>query len=359
MRLALDASLQGRERPTGVERVQRVLLDALAPAAAAGGHELLLLAPDPASRLPLALWRETTLTRELARRGADVLLSPVAAVPLRAPCPVLATLHELPWLEGPEARCAGDTRLAHRARAALAARVAAAVICVSESTRVALLAAHPRARAVVIAPGLDPAFRPARPDERAADAAALQRPGLAGAPCVLAVGSLRCKKNLAALLEAFALAAPAPWRLVLAGPDGDAAEALRARAARPDLRGRVTLTGHVDDATLRALYRAAGLVACPSLFEGFGLPLLEAMACGAPVLAAPRAAAAEALGPAHVAAGTDPRALAEGLAALLADPARRAALAAAGPVHAARFPAALAARRTLALAERVAAGGRP
>lgn len=359
MRVALDASLQGRGQPTGVERVQRVLLDALAPAATAAGHDLLPLAPEPGARLPLALWRETLLVRELFRRGAHVLLSPVAAVPLRAPCPVIATLHELPWLEGSDARRAGDSRLSHRARAALAARVAAAVICVSESTRAALLATHPRARAVVIAPGLDPAFRPARPDEREADASALRRLGLDAAPFVLAAGRLRRKKNLYALLEAFALAAPPPWHLVLAGPDGDAAPALRARAARPDLRERVTLPGHVDDATLRALYRGAGLVACPSLFEGFGLPLLEAMACGAPVLAAPRAAAAEALGPAHVAAGADPTALAAALSALLADPARRAALAAAGPAHAARFPASLAARRTLELAERVAAGGAP
>jgi glycosyltransferase involved in cell wall biosynthesis len=359
MRLALDASLLRVEQPTGVERVQRVLLDALAEVAAAAGHELLSLAPAPESRLPLALWRETSLVRELSRLGARVLLSPVAAVPLRAPCPVIATLHELPWLEGPDARRAGDTRLSHRARAALAARVAAAVICVSESTRAALLAAHPRARAVVIAPGLDPAFRPAQSDERAADAHALQRLGLSDAPFVLAAGRLRRKKNLAALLEAFARAAPPPWRLVLAGPDGDAAPALRARAARPDLRGRVTLSGHVDDATLRALYRGAGLVACPSLFEGFGLPLLEAMACGAPVLAAPRAAAAEALGPAHVAAGADPAALAAALSVLLADPARRAALAAAGPAHAVCFPASLAAQRTLELAVLVASGGAP
>ena len=357
MRLALDASLQGRPDPTGVERVQRVLLDALAPLCAAAGHELLPLAPAPGSRAPLALWRETSLPHELATRRADVLLSPVAAVPLRACCPVIATLHELPWLEGDVPRRAGDVRLAHRARAALAARRAAAVVCVSESTRRALLARHPRARAVVIAPGVHPRF--AAPAEQATDAAALAALGLSDARFVLAVGRLRRKKNLLALLEAWALAAPAGRLLVLAGPDGDAAAALRARAARADLAGRVRFTGHVTDATLAALYRAADLVACPSLFEGFGLPLLEAMACGAPVLAAPRAAAAEALGPALVARGADPSALADALAMLLADPAALAERARRGPPHAARFSADASARATLGLCLRVAAGEPP
>jgi glycosyltransferase involved in cell wall biosynthesis len=355
LRLAVDASLLARGEPTGVERVQSTLLAALAPAAAAAGHELLLLQPAAGSRVPLALWRETGLVRELSRRGADVLLSPVAAVPLRASCPVLATLHELPWLAGPAGR-SGDRRFSHRARAALAARVAAAVICVSEATRRALLSAHPAARAVVIAPGVGPEWWPG---PEAADSAALDALGLRGARFVLAVGRLRRKKNLAALLAAFARAAPPELRLVLAGPGGDAAAALRERAAGPELRGRVQFPGHVDDAALAALYRAAELVACPSLFEGFGLPALEAMACGAPVLAAPRALAEEARGPALLAEGADPGALEAALRrALLDEPARRAA-AAAGPAHAARFSAARAAEATLALCLRVAAGEPP
>jgi len=359
VRIALDTSLQALAEPTGVERAQRALIEALAPLAAAAGHELLLCAPAAGDRAPLALWRETTLPRELRRRGAALLLSPVAAIPLRASCPVVATLHELPWLAGAQVRRAGDTRLAHRARAALAARVASAVVCLSEATRAALLAAHPRARAVVIAPGLLPLFSPARDDERAADAAALAALGLQGACPVLAVGRLRRKKNLLALLEAAARALPPGNRVVLAGPDGDAGAELRARAAAPDLRGRVVFTGHVPDGTLVALYRAAELVVCPSLFEGFGLPLLEAMACGAPVLAAPQAAAAEALGPALLARGPEPEALAAGLAALLGDPARRASLARQGPAHAARFSAARAAQATLQLCERVTAGEAP
>jgi glycosyltransferase involved in cell wall biosynthesis len=360
LRLAVDASLLAHREPTGVERMQATLLDALAPAAAAAGHELLRLQPAAGSRAPLALWRETGLVRELSRGRADVLLSPVAAVPLRASCPVIATLHELPWLAGPEGR-SGDWRLSHRARAALAARVAAAVICVSEATRGALLGAHPAARAVVIAPGVGPGWRPAGADAamEADDSAALDALGLRGARFVLAVGRLRRKKNLAALLAAFARAAPPELRLVLVGPDGDASATLRAQAARPELRGRVLFPGHVDDAALAALYRAAELVACPSLFEGFGLPALEAMACGAPVLAAPRALAEEARGPALLAEGADPAALEAALRrALLEAPARRAA-AAAGPAHAARFSAARAADATLALCVRVAAGERP
>jgi hypothetical protein len=138
MRVALDVSIQGRGEATGVERAQATLIAALARRA---GLELLLCAPRAlegelarelagcgralavaadAPRLPLALWRETVLPRALAGARAELLHSPVAAVPLRAGCPTIATLHELPWVE--HARH-GDARWTHRARVALAARL--------------------------------------------------------------------------------------------------------------------------------------------------------------------------------------------------------------------------------------------
>lgn len=358
MRVALDVSIQGRDEPTGVERAQATLLAALAERR---GLELLLCSPRPlsatlralgrplpdadqplAARLPLALWRETVLPAALRGQGAQLLHSPVAAVPLRAGCPVLATLHELPWIEGV---AHGDSRWTQRARVALAARVCSRVVCVSERTRAHFVRAHPEAaaRAVVVENAVDSRFTPA-PD-RADAPSRTASASASGAMYVLAVGRLRRKKNLALLLEAFAAAKScAGRRLVLAGPDGDATAALRERARQPDLRGRVDFAGHVADERLLALYRDAGCVVFPSRFEGFGLPVLEAMACGTPVIASLQGAAPEVAGEAsqrfdaHSAAS-----LVEALDAVLNDPARAAALRARGLQHAARFSAARAA----------------
>jgi len=309
--------------------------------------------------MPIALWRETSLPRLLAGLRADVFHSPVAAVPLRAGVPVIATLHELPWAsDDAAARATGDARWTHRARTALAASVATRLVCVSERTREHLLARHPEAapRAVVIPHAVDACFVPAAPGSAEADADAALRARLGlGAdgrqPLLLAVGRLRRKKNLAALLDAFA-AAPAAGglRLVLAGPDGDAADALLSRARRPDLAGRVLFPGAVDDRTLLALYRGAKALAFPSLFEGFGLPVLEAMACGTPVLASEEGAAPEVRGDAVATCRAgEPASLAAALQELLASPARRADLVARGRRHVARFDAASLAAAHVAL----------
>ena len=370
LRVAIDVSLQGRPAPTGVERAQATLLAAAAAPAAARGIELVPLA---ARALPLALWRETALPGLLAQQRIDVFHSPVAAVPLRAPCPVIATLHELPWVAGRDADDdggdnAGDRRLRHRARTALAAALADRLVCVSRRTREHLLARHPAAagRAVVIPHGVDARFLErgrAPPVRSPAGGAALE--ALGARPYVLAVGRLRRKKNLLALLEAFAGARGAAGHaLVLAGPPGDASDELAALAARPDLAGRVLRPGFVDDARLAELYRGAAAVCFPSLFEGFGLPVLEAMACGAPVVASRQGAAAELL---HdeltgepVVEPCDARetaSIAAALGAVLGSPARAAALVAAGRRQAQRFSASRQAEATLALYEQCAAAG--
>jgi glycosyltransferase involved in cell wall biosynthesis len=356
VRVVLDASIQVGDEPTGVERAQATLIRALA--ALDGGPELILAAPrpvgpelaaagsrthHPSRALPTAVWRETALPRLLRETRADLLHSPVAAVPLRAPCPVIATLHELPW-----ATVGGSTGrrgLRDRARTALAARLASGLVCVSERTRDDLLAIHPgcAARVRVVPNAVDPRFSPGTADAR----------GPQAWPLVLAVGRLRRKKNLGTLLEAFARCGEAAGhRLVLAGPGGDAAAALRARARRPDLRGRVVFTGFVSDERLVGLYRSASCVVFPSLFEGFGLPVLEAMACGAPVVASRQGAAAEVRGEAvRPCDARDPLSLARGLGAVLGDRDVAAELTRRGLAHAACFGATAAARRIAALYE--------
>jgi len=356
MRVALDVSIQGGAEPTGVERAQATLLAALARRP---GLELLLCSPRalpeallacgrPLPRaqsvLPPALWRETVLPGALADEGAQALHSPVAAVPLRSSCPTIATLHELPWVE----RVAdGDRRWSQRARVALAARRCSRIVCVSERTRADFARSHPEAaeRALVVGNAVDPRFAPGPPVARAPDAP------------VLAVGRLRRKKNLGLLLEAFARAPSCSGRrLVLAGPPGDAAAELRSRARRSDLAGRVEFAGHVDDGALVALYRRAACIVFPSQFEGFGLPVLEAMACGTPVIASRQGAAPEVRGEAClVFDAPEPAALALALDALLLDGARASELRALGLRHAARFSAERAATSMAAVYEAVAA----
>jgi glycosyltransferase involved in cell wall biosynthesis len=282
----------------------------------------------------------------MAAEDVQLLHSPVAAVPLRAPRPVLATLHELPRATRQGGPAGGDRSLRHRAHTALAARVAARLVCVSERTRADFCARHPAAaaRAVVVHDALDARFAPGAPGT--------ERP-----PYVLAVGRLRTKKNLAALLEAFVQArGAAGHRLVLAGPDGDASDALRARARRADLAGRVVFAGHVDDARLVGLYRGAALLAFPSLFEGFGLPVLEAMACGTPVVASAQGAAPEVRGDVALACDArDPASIARALDVVLGSPATARSLAVRGLEHARRFSAERTARAMLAVYESVRA----
>ncbi len=357
MRIGVDLSVQELPSPTGVERAQAVLLDALLDADA--DHEYVLFAPrrvpdrwrghprvtcvDGPER-PTWFWRESVVPRACREQRVDVFHSPVAAVPLRVRAPLLATVHEAPWAEPDDTE--GDRSAAHRLRLHLAANFAARILVPSERTARQVAALHPDAepRVRVVPHGLPAGWA------RAVEEAPL--PDLPDGPLVLAVGRLRAKKNLARLLDAFAarVAAVGDGLLVLAGPDGDAADALRERAARPDLAGRVRLVGHVDDATLAGLYRRADCLAHVSLLEGFGLPLLEAAAAGVPVVAARQGVVPEATGgAAHLVDGEDPDAIARGLAAVLDDPAEADRLRAAGRAHAATATAEAAARAVLAV----------
>jgi len=362
VRIAVDLSLQDTPTPTGVERAQAVLLDALL--AADADHEYLLACPGRvperwrhSARVqlaeggggPLWLWRETALPAAVRRFDAQLFHAPVSALPLRVRCPMLATLHELPWAGGDEGQ--GDRSSAHRLRLHLAAHFAARLLCVSRRTADDLLALHPQAapRVRLTPHGVDPRFA-------LAPASAAQAP-----PFVLAVGRLRRKKNLLCLLEAFALhladrrrQGRSPEQLMLAGPPGDASEDLAHRAAQPDLVGRVLLPGFVDDEQLLTLHATARCLVQPSLFEGFGLPVLEAMATGLPVLASRQGVVEEAAGGAHDEAllavdGRDPVALAQGLSRVLDDEPLRQQLVRRGRVQAARRSARAAADAVLAV----------
>jgi len=353
VRVGIDISIQGREHPTGVERAQVTLIDALLSLDV--DHELHLLTNGEAPERwvehprvvlhssPVTLiwpWRELVVPKVVRSASLALVHSPVVALARRADCPQIATVHELPWAA--DGSTLGDGNWRHRLSLGRAVRRAARLVCVSRRTAEQLIQLHPACaeRVVVLNHGVDPRFAP---DPQATPPSQRGR-------TVLAVGRLRAKKNLSRLLEAVGRVPGA--QLVIAGPPGDAEEQLSKRAAQPDLAGRVHFAGFLDDDALIEAYHAARCVAFPSLFEGFGLPVVEAMAVGTPVIAARQGAVPEAAGDAALLFdGHSTDELALGLARLLDDAALADGLADRGRAHAASCDARTAARAVVSLWE--------
>jgi glycosyltransferase involved in cell wall biosynthesis len=203
-----------------------------------------------------------------------------------------------------------------------------------------------RLRVVQLGPGRSPVSLP--PGE----AARLRARAGVAAPYLLSVATSQPHKNLGALIAALALARQREpgLRLVLVGAAGTGDRALREAVAASGLGPAVTLAGRVDDPTLDALYEGALLFVYPSLQEGFGLPLLEAMQRGVPVLSSSAASLPEVGGDAvaYVDAAR-PVAIADALVALARDPDRRASMVAAGRRRLGEFSWDRAARETLAV----------
>jgi len=211
-----------------------------------------------------------------------------------------------------------------------ALRRAAALLCNSQATRRDLVARFPAAadRASVIAFAADARFLAARPDPAVAARHGLER------PYVLAVGTLEPRKNLERLIAAWE-GLPDTHTLALVGPRGWDDESIVAAARRA---GDVRLLGRVSDEDLATLYAGAACFAYPSLYEGFGLPVLEAMAAGAPVLTSNVSSLPEVAGDAALLVDPlDTGVIREGLARLLTDPALGQDLRARGRARAAQF----------------------
>ncbi len=274
----------------------------------------------------------------VAGRHCDVLLASNSYLMSIARVPVVAFVHDLFGFErshGLPTSAAGE-----RLTLPLAARRAAGFICPSEATRRALESLFPRTRGrtVVIPHGVEPRFL------TASAAGVARRHGIDG-QFVLAVGTLEPRKNLIALIEAFVSAAP-PFQLVLAGARGWGGTELddlirrHADVVRP--------IGFVPDEELPALYAEASAFAFPSLEEGFGLPVLEAMAAGTAVLTSDRSSLPEVTGDAALLVDpTDVGAIAAGLDRLLSDEELRVELGRRGRERAATFTWARTARDTV------------
>jgi len=302
------------------------------------------------------LWR---LALRARRDRAELFHAPHYVCPPLLPCPAVITIHDLIHLRVADRHRPALAPLYARVMLRLAVRRAARVITVSESTRRDLehrLAARPE-RVRVIPNGVGPGFHPV------ADATALEAPlaalGLAG-PYFLFVGNPLPHKNLPRLLDAFAGLPPSLGRLVLAGIPARARPGVAAAREDRGLEGRVTILAPVPGEVMPVLYQGAVAVVCPSLWEGFGLPALEAMACGTPVLAADRGGLAEVVGPAGLLVDpTNVDALREGMYTLAVRDSLRAALRAAGLARARAFSWRHAAEATLAVYREAVAGRCP
>jgi glycosyltransferase involved in cell wall biosynthesis len=177
---------------------------------------------------------------------------------------------------------------------------------------------------------------------------------------VLAVGLLQPRKNLARLLEAFELIVPGhpDLQLVVVGARGWGNEPLHERLQTPQLCERVALCGSVPPEDLRALYSAAEMLVYPSLYEGFGLPPLEAMSCGTPVVASKATAVPEVVGDAGLLVDPlDPQDIAAAMGRILEDTPLAADLAQRGLARAGLFSWRATARRYLEVFHEVAACG--
>jgi len=308
---------------------------------------------------PTLYWDQVLLPRALRQMGTTVFFSPYYKAPLLAPCPTVVTIHDLIPLRFP-AYTRGPWRLyaaAFRAWAALLARRAAAVITDSADSKTDLvgllgLASEP---VHVIPIGVGEEFQPGLPAEAVASAAARYRiPG----PYLLAVGNFLPHKNLPRLVEAYG---DLPERLrdriqlVLAGTPashGPARPVDRTALARPG----VLLPGFIAPNDLPLLYAGAMALVCPSLAEGFGLPVLEAMACGTPVVCARAGALPEVAGDAALYVDpTDVGSIAAGLRQILGDETLRRELSARGPARARLFDVRKTTARLVDLLESIAA----
>ncbi len=335
-RIAVDLRALVSQPPTGIGVYTRALLLELArrPSFRYLGlaHRLPPCAeelgaagiPCEAQIAPLGVvWQQLRLPARLAAGDVDLFWSPLTTLPLRLPIPAVVTIPDLTTLLLPET---------HRLKVRLSVLPflrrtldrAARIVAISEATASDLARHFPECapRVRVVTCGVEPEFAPGDP---AAVAATRERLGLPEG-YVLYAGTLEPRKNLGPLLDAWeTLRHEHPEStppLVLAGPFGWHGEGLRRDIARLQPLG-LRVTGHVERAELVRLFQAARLFVYPSLYEGFGLPAAEALACGLPTIVSTSSSLPEVVGDAGVLVDPDDvGGLASAMRELLESPAR-------------------------------------
>lgn len=346
MRIGINAMLLSRCE-SGVENTIAGLLRALAsrtdtthrytvylpahpavPVAVAADWQAVYVHTPVLRRLCRIVWEQLLLPRRLATDGVDVLLAPAYLAPLRARVPVVLTVHDLIALDHPQ-WCTRANVANYRLLLPPSIRKATRILVPSQSTRRDLAARFPACadKCRVVHFGVDPALTPTRDDE--ARARVRQRYGLPES-YILFLGRHEPKKNLPHLVRAFeelrrtTRQSPA---LVLAGARGWGETELDRVIARSPCRDVIVRPGFIEPADLPALYGGASLFVFPSLYEGFGIPPLEAMACDIPVIVSASGALPENVGDAALCVDPlDGHALALAMNRLLTDGVLRATL---------------------------------
>jgi glycosyltransferase involved in cell wall biosynthesis len=291
----------------------------------------------PVRRPARLVWEQVQAPRLARDLAPDAWHGPHYTLPLRARVPTVVTVHDLTFFDHPEWHERSKVAYFRRMIRAATAR-ADVVVCVSQFTADRLHAhCKPRGEVVVVPHGVDhDRFTPVASEN---DTAALARYGIT-APFVASAGTIEPRKDLPTLVRAFAriVGGRDDLRLVLAGGDGWGSVDLRDSIAASGAAAHVLRPGYVDDDALVALFRAAEAVAYPSREEGFGLNVLEVLACGTPLVTTQGSAIEEVVdGAGLLFAPGDDEACAAALARVLDDPAVGVRLREAGLARAAEF----------------------
>ncbi len=300
--------------------------------------EIVLPGKSPLARL----WREHVLLPMRCRKEKiDLLHCPKSAIPLLSPhCPVVVTLHDLIPIKHPET----EGRLAQlywRMHIPRAARKSQFVITDSEHAKKEIMSEYSVSedRIQVVPLGFDPVMSQQQPSPEVAQLVR-DRYGI-GEGYILYVGTIQPRKNIQTLIEAYALLRdiiPMPPKMVIVGRKGWLYDDLFERIAALGLEEFILFTGFVPDEDLPAIYTGAKVFSYLSLFEGFGLPPLEAMACGVPVVVSNTTSIPEVVGEAGITVEpTDVNAVAESLRKVLVDSALADSLREQGLLQAAKF----------------------
>jgi glycosyltransferase involved in cell wall biosynthesis len=313
----------------------------------------------PKRRLQLnkTVWMQAVLPWQLARLGADVCHFTNSVASWRTPCPAIVTIHDTTLWLFPELH-PRRRLLSMRPLIPQAARHAKAIIAVSESAKadIVRILKVPAHRVHVVYEAAAACFQPLCGD---GELTSVRRQYQLPEQFVLHVGTIEPRKNLVRLLEAYSQlrrSGKQSLHLVLVGSRGWNDTAVFRAVERLGLGDVVHILGYVPTEQLVALYNLADCLAFPSLYEGFGLPVVEAMACGTPVVASRRGALPEVAGSAaEFVDATDVDSIAAGLHRVLSDPDRQAELRLNGRARAAHFSWPVAAAQTRDVYDAVAA----